>query len=91
MEAKDTILSDAEIRWALKLGKDWAQDYGKDRIPIPERQIAIAQANRTWPIAFEEGRKAGEVVGVLKGREEAEAQSLKAWEPVLEQLRRSHD
>ena len=60
MEAKDTVIplsheEEHELGWLEKPAL------------MEER---TRQAERTWPIAFEEGRKTGETASVLKGRKE---------------------
>lgn len=44
------LLDDDEIDKAMKYAMDWAQDYtirNGEPDPIPERQVAIAQAKKT--------------------------------------------
>jgi len=55
MQAKDTILSDADIRAAMARALAEGQEYGDDGRPLPERLVATHQAEKTCAIAFEEG------------------------------------
>jgi hypothetical protein len=45
-KAERLLLTDAEIRDALKLANDQAQEYGDDGKPLPEREVAKAQIKK---------------------------------------------
>ena len=47
LEDKGELLSDEQIRQALKDACDGAQLYGDDGLPIPEKQVALDQRDLT--------------------------------------------
>ena len=52
MKAENTIMSDGDIRNALKLAIDEAQEYGDDDLPLPEKEIAKAQAEISFKAGY---------------------------------------